>query len=78
MTAVERARREALPLTVNGERRTVAPGSTIADLLRDLDLDARQVVVEHNREILHDRAHHAARTLAADDVVELVHFVGGG
>jgi thiamine biosynthesis protein ThiS len=78
MTAVERARLEALPLTVNGERRTVAPGSTIADLLRDLDLDARQVVVEHNREILRGRAHHAAHALAAGDVVELVHFVGGG
>jgi sulfur carrier protein len=78
MTVVERARLEALPLIVNGERRTVAPGSTIADLLRDLDLDARQVVVEHNREILRDRTHHAAHTLAAGDVVELVHFVGGG
>ena len=67
-----------MKLTVNGESRTVQLGATVADLLRDLQLDPRQVVVEHNREILRDRGQLAARTLAAGDVLELVHFVGGG
>ena len=42
----------AVILTVNGDRRTVADGATIADLLRELDLDPRMIVVEHNGEIL--------------------------
>jgi thiamine biosynthesis protein ThiS len=65
-------------LTVNGEPHAVPGGSTVGDLLRDLQLDPRQVVVEHNREIVRDRAAVVARTLSAGDVLELVQFVGGG
>jgi sulfur carrier protein len=63
---------------VNGESRTVQLGATVADLLHELQLDPRQVVVEHNRQILRDRGQLATRALAAGDVLELVHFVGGG
>ncbi|MHB1223623.1 MAG: sulfur carrier protein ThiS [Gemmatimonadaceae bacterium] len=50
----------------------------MADLLRALELDPRLIVVEHNREILRDRAAFPALRLAQGDVLELVHFVGGG
>jgi thiamine biosynthesis protein ThiS len=56
----------------------VATGATVADVLRLLDLDPRTIVVEHNREIVRDRATLGQRTLRSDDVLELVHFVGGG
>ena len=65
-------------VTVNGQRRSVATGATVADVLRLLDLDPRTIVVEHNREIVRDRATLGQRTLRPDDVLELVHFVGGG
>ena len=65
-------------LTVNGDRRTVADGATIADLLRELDLDPRMIVVEHNGEILRRDVSAASRRLRSGDIVELVHFVGGG
>jgi sulfur carrier protein len=65
-------------MTVNGRARSVPRGSTIADLLQGLGVDPRTVVVEHNREILHDRELHATRSLRAGDTVEIVHFVGGG
>ncbi len=68
----------ALHLTVNGDRRTVAPGTTLADLLASLALDPRLIVVERNREILRDRAAFDRVMLAEGDVLELVHFVGGG
>jgi len=68
----------ALSLTVNGERRTVAGGSTLADFLGALDLDPRLVVVERNRTILRDRDSYGGIALEADDVLEIVHFVGGG
>lgn len=66
-----------LSLTVNGEPRRIAAGSTIADLVSGLGLDPRKVAVERNMDI-------AARStlgdivLADGDVLEIVHFVGGG
>lgn len=67
-----------MALTVNGRPCAVTEGATIADLLRDLDLDPRTIVVEHNQEIVHDRTALGTHALRAGDVVELVHFVGGG
>jgi thiamine biosynthesis protein ThiS len=63
---------------VNGEERTVAAGSTIGDLLRELSVSAEAVVVEHNREIVRDRSRLDSMVLATGDSVEIVHFVGGG
>jgi len=65
-------------LTVNGQRRAVAGGATIADLLRTLQLDSRMIVVEHNGEILRHDVSGPAHVLRTGDIVELVHFVGGG
>ena len=65
-------------LTVNGAERRIPEGWMLADLLASLDLDARSIVIEHNGTILRDRSSFASRELAADDKVEIVHFVGGG
>ena len=65
-------------VVVNGERRGLAAGTTLAGLLRAHDLDPRLVVVEHNRVILRDRDAFASLVLRDGDAVELVHFVGGG
>jgi sulfur carrier protein len=67
-----------LSLTVNGERRAAPSGSTVADLLERLALDPRTVVIEHNGMILRDRADVVACRLQPNDVLEIVHFVGGG
>jgi thiamine biosynthesis protein ThiS len=66
-----------LRITVNGEQREVPGPSTVADLLRHLDLDPRTVVVELNRKIIR-RPRLEETVLAEGDAVELVHFVGGG
>lgn len=68
----------ALALTVNGDPRSVAAGTTLSAYLASLKLDPRLVVVEHNRVILRDRAAYASLVLAEGDVLEIVHFVGGG
>jgi thiazole synthase len=65
-----------LALTVNGEPRRAAPGS-IADLVRSLELDPAKVAVERNGEIV-PRSTLAAVAIAEGDVLEIVHFVGGG
>jgi thiamine biosynthesis protein ThiS len=36
------------------------------------------VVVEHNGEIVRDRAVFATRPVSSGDRIEIVHFVGGG
>ncbi|HMI57904.1 MAG TPA: sulfur carrier protein ThiS [Gemmatimonadaceae bacterium] len=65
-------------LAVNGDARRIPDGWTLADLLASLELDARTVVVELNGTILRDRSSFASVDLAADDSIEIVHFVGGG
>lgn len=64
-------------VVVNGEERRLRGPATLADLLRELELDARMVVVEHNRCIIR-RPDLGGTGLGDGDVVELVHFVGGG
>ena len=68
----------ALALTVNGEHRQAALGATLASFLAELALDPRLVVVEHNRTILRDRDAYATLALNSGDILEIVHFVGGG
>ena len=64
-------------VTVNGEQRAIAPGTTVGTLLTSLGLHPRLVVVEHNREIL-DRTTFDRTEVREGDTLELVHFVGGG
>ena len=64
-------------IVLNGERRPVAAGMTMAGLLRELKLEPGMVVVELNREILAREAI-GATAVEDGDRIELVHFVGGG
>lgn len=64
-------------IVVNGETRSVEPGTTVAGLIGELGFADRRVAVERNREVV-PRARHAITELAAGDRVELVTFVGGG
>ena len=66
-----------LSITINGEPRRVAAGSTIAALLGELGLDATKVAVERNLSIA-PRSAFGATALADGDNLEIVHFVGGG
>ena len=62
---------------MNGDPHEVAGPLTVADLLAQLDIDARRVAVEHNLVVLKRDA--LASTLVRDgDEVEIVNFVGGG
>ena len=66
-----------LSLTVNGEPRRIGPGASIADLVRSLELDPQKVAVERNGAIA-PRSALGMAILADGDVLEIVHFVGGG
>jgi thiamine biosynthesis protein ThiS len=62
---------------LNGSSRDLPSGLSVRDLLVSLELRPELVVAEVNREIL-PRESYAERDLAEGDVIELVHFVGGG
>jgi sulfur carrier protein len=66
-----------MQITVNGEAREVPGGVTVRGLVEILGLTDGPVAVERNREVV-PRAEHTSTELAAGDVVEIVHFVGGG
>ena len=66
-----------IEIHVNGKPRRTRNGLTVAELLGELELDGRLVVVELNRQILR-RGDHPEVQLEAGDRVELVNFVGGG
>ena len=66
-----------ISLTVNGEPRRFAAGATIAALVASLELNPQKVAVERNGEIV-PRSTLGEVALAEGDVLEIVHFVGGG
>ncbi|MBX3412244.1 MAG: sulfur carrier protein ThiS [Pirellulales bacterium] len=67
----------SLEITVNGEPRTIPPGTTVARLLEDLGVTPRHCAVEVNLELV-PRARQAQHELAAGDQLEVVTLVGGG
>lgn len=66
-----------LSITLNGEPRSIAEGTSIAALVADIGLNPAKVAVERNREIV-PRSTLADVLLADGDALEIVHFVGGG
>ncbi|WCT77279.1 sulfur carrier protein ThiS [Novosphingobium humi] len=68
---------EKISLTVNGEPRRIAHGASVADLVADIGLDPAKVAVERNA-IIVPRSTLSQVALTEGDVLEIVHFVGGG
>ena len=66
-----------LTLTLNGELRELAGPANVAALLASLGLDQRKVAVERNEAIV-PRSLYQATELAHGDLLEIVHFIGGG
>lgn len=64
-------------IQVNGKQRTLSPGQTLSDLLRQIEVEPERVVVERNREIV-VRDQFATTALEEGDTLEILHFVGGG
>ena len=64
-------------VTVNGDPTDLPEATTVRGLIEILDLAGGPVAVEKNGEVV-PRAEHPGTPLADGDVVEIVHFVGGG
>ena len=66
-----------MQIRLNGDPYQVAGPLTVADLLAQLEIDARRVAVEHNLVVLKRDAFDRA-AIADGDEIEIVNFVGGG
>lgn len=64
-------------ITVNGEPRDVPDALSVRQLIEHLGLTDGPVAVEKNRQVV-PRAEHESTPIADGDVLEIVHFVGGG
>lgn len=69
---------QLLSISVNGVRRSLARDrNTIADLVRDMQLEGKRIAVEHNGVIV-SRSRYADIALGDGDKLEIVGAVGGG
>ena len=73
----ETEQQESIRVSVNGEPRQVRAGSSIAEMLGEIGIDAAKVAVERNLEIV-PRSTFREVVAGAGDKFEIVHFVGGG
>ncbi|MDQ3474128.1 MAG: sulfur carrier protein ThiS [Acidobacteriota bacterium] len=64
-------------LLLNGERREVADGVSLAQLLDTLEIAPERIAIELNQSVVR-RAEWAGIELKESDRIEIVHFVGGG
>lgn len=67
-----------LELILNGESLIVRDGiRNIEELLKELSLEKKSLIVEHNQTILR-KEDHKETAISEGDRLEIVHFVGGG
>lgn len=66
-----------MEITLNGEEYKHSGEPTVTGLLSALELEARKIAVERNREIV-PRSLYDDTPVAEGDRIEIVQFVGGG
>ena len=64
-------------LLLNGERREVADGITLSELITTLSLPPERIAIELNQSVVR-RVDWPKLALQENDRLEIVHFVGGG
>lgn len=67
----------AVEIELNGEKRQVPDGITIARLLAEMGVSERGIAVERNRELV-PRSQLQTCEIQAGDRLEIVGFIGGG
>jgi thiamine biosynthesis protein ThiS len=66
-----------LQVEINGEKRDIAQGLMLKELIEQLSLAPERLAIELNRKVVR-RADWPITPLSEGDHIEIVHFVGGG
>ena len=63
-------------IQLNGRKITIKTGSSISEILKKYKLDSGKVAIEYNGKII-QKSNYSKKFLK-NDVLEIVHFIGGG
>ena len=66
-----------IKIKINGKKITVKDKEKLSKILGDLKIPIKKVAIEVNREIINKKKINSAK-VNDNDVVEIVHFIGGG
>ncbi len=66
-----------IKIRINGKNKTIDNQSTLYELINDLKIPIKKIAIEFNREIV-DKKKIKKIKLKNNDVIEIVHFIGGG
>ena len=66
-----------IKIKLNGKTSTIDDKTTLSKLLNELRVPIKKVAIEMNREIVNKKKLNSIK-LKNNDVLEIVHFIGGG
>ena len=66
-----------IKIKVNGKITTIIDKLTLDELIKDLKIPLKKVAIELNKEIINKKRINKIK-LKNKDVIEIVHFIGGG
>jgi len=66
-----------IKIKINGKIKTIIDELTLYELINDLKIPITKVAIELNKEIINKKEIKKIK-LANNDVIEIVHFIGGG
>ena len=66
-----------IKIKLNGKNKSIDSGTSLDRLINDLNIPVKKVAIELNKEILDKKKINKIK-LKNKDVIEIVHFIGGG
>ena len=66
-----------IKIRVNGKIKTIIDKLTLYELINDLKIPIAKVAIELNKEIINKKETKKIK-LENNDIIEVVHFIGGG
>ena len=66
-----------IKIKINGKKMSIDNDSYLLELINELKIPIKKVAIEFNREIV-DKKKIKKIKLRNNDVIEIVHFIGGG
>ncbi len=66
-----------MELTINGEKRKINESQNLADLVKELDIQAPNFAMALNQQVV-PRSKYESTVIKENDQIEIVHAVGGG
>ncbi len=69
--------KKKIKIKINGKINKIDDKTKLSDLVKNLKVPLKKVAIELNREIV-DKKNLNKINLQVNDVIEIVHFIGGG